>query len=389
MDKYKWLESNLKFAYLNYNNNNLNETLKCLDEIIYEIIKNDKLLNKDIFLKKTISDIFKAMILNYFYDEKEITENSIYFLLKNQENYKENIQKFCNNFRDNNLIDFIYNVENISEQTLKSAIEIIITNIEKININNMQEMSKYNNFITNSEHRRLKNDFLELVKLLWNIEEYNMWNLQENFSIAYVLDGLNGSEKYYDVYNQLLDYAKKKDYNEFAWKMANMILEIYKIDFKVDNLDIIYAEQKLVEYEKLYHSKKLYSFGFVNEKYIPNWFHQFFDNYIKNEKIKCEYVIRIYLIENYSMSKKRIDDTLNKLKSHFDILFEFYFYVKNGKFKEINPIIVETYSAKQLYNTKKLSVLGAYNYLIYLREKPESALNDLKKGLPNKDSSSK
>lgn len=51
-----------------------------------------------------------------------------------------------------------------------------------------------------------------------------------------------------------------------------------------------------------------------------------------------------------------------------------------------NGIIVEGYSAKSLKEKvgNKLSDLGVYNYLIYLRENPDEAKQNLDAGLPVK-----
>ena len=49
-----------------------------------------------------------------------------------------------------------------------------------------------------------------------------------------------------------------------------------------------------------------------------------------------------------------------------------------------NPIKVEGLTAQHLATNYPLSALGAYNYLIYLREMPEIALADLKAGLPTR-----
>lgn len=50
-----------------------------------------------------------------------------------------------------------------------------------------------------------------------------------------------------------------------------------------------------------------------------------------------------------------------------------------------NPIKVEGFTAQHLATNYPLSALGAYNYLIYLREMPEKALADLKAGLPTRE----
>ena len=147
------------------------------------------------------------------------------------------------------------------------------------------------------ETKSLSGDFLELIRLLWKVEEFNMWEQKEHSSIAYVLDIFYGSEKYHDIYNKLYICAKNKDYNEFSLEMAKATLEAYNIDPNVDKSDIIFAETKLTEQREMYVLKKLYVFGFVNDKYVPNWFYVLFDNYIKIEEFKRDDEIHTYLIK--------------------------------------------------------------------------------------------
>lgn len=94
--------------------------------------------------------------------------------------------------------------------------------------------------------------------------------------------------------------------------------------------------------------------------------------------------IRNYLLSDGGLSEKRADDSIAKLARHKDIYLEFVEYVAERKFPE-NGIIVSGYNAETLHDSFPLSPLGAYNYLIYLREMPGRALADLKAGLPNKD----
>ncbi len=91
------------------------------------------------------------------------------------------------------------------------------------------------------------------------------------------------------------------------------------------------------------------------------------------------------LKKDYGMNDKRAVQTIKKLLTHQDIYDEFVATSKTQKF--MNPSYAVTISgltAKQLYSDYSLSLLGAYNYLIYLRESPEEALADLKKGLPRR-----
>ena len=230
----------------------------------------------------------------------------------------------------------------------------------------------------------LKNDFLALIDVLWDIEQFNMWNPQVHSSIAYVMEHFYDSENYADTYEHWMLLARKNDYNEFAWEISKATLEAYRTDAKVEKSDVEYMEKAVAAQFKRYSSKQLCVFGLVSEKYIPDWFFGLFHSYLKVEESKRDIAIKTYLIENCDMSNQRAENALKKLSTHIDILLEFYFYVKNKRFKEFNPITVKKISAKQLVNSTYLSPVGAYNYLIYLRESPKEAMEDLKKGLPKK-----
>ena len=90
-------------------------------------------------------------------------------------------------------------------------------------------------------------------------------------------------------------------------------------------------------------------------------------------------LVRDHLKAYTTYSEERLDMIIEKLHTHGDVFFEFYFYVLYEEFEEY-PITVEGYTAQYLKENYKLTVLGAYNYLIYLRDKPEKALADLKSG---------
>lgn len=134
MNKIEEFERDLKVAYLNYENNDLQETLKYLDRMLETILKEDKSLENDPFWKTLTCDVFKAIVLNNFYNKIELTGNDLDFLLGNEEELKKNIKEFCHNFRNNELINFISHIENIAENPLKDVIKILMNNIGKMNI---------------------------------------------------------------------------------------------------------------------------------------------------------------------------------------------------------------------------------------------------------------
>jgi hypothetical protein len=96
------------------------------------------------------------------------------------------------------------------------------------------------------------------------------------------------------------------------------------------------------------------------------------------------YIIR-KLTDDGKMSTKRAVLAVQKLQTHQDIYHEYVSVVKNdGAVSSDKQIHVEGYTAQQLSQNYPLSLLGAYNYLIYLRESPKEALADLKNGLPRR-----
>lgn len=94
-----------------------------------------------------------------------------------------------------------------------------------------------------------------------------------------------------------------------------------------------------------------------------------------------------YLINIAKLTEKRALASYEKLNQHEDILNEFANCINEEQFNYCdNGIIVEGYSAKSLKEKvgNKLSDLGVYNYLIYLRENPDEAKQNLDVGLPVK-----
>lgn len=119
-------------------------------------------------------------------------------------------------------------------------------------------------------------------------------------------------------------------------------------------------------------------------KALDKWYADNYRN--KSEAVLRREQIRNYLLSDGGLSERRADMAISKLARHKDIYLEFSEYVAKKAFPE-EGISVAGYTAEVLNQNYPLSPLGAYNYLIYLREMPEEALADLKAGLPIKDSS--
>lgn len=94
-----------------------------------------------------------------------------------------------------------------------------------------------------------------------------------------------------------------------------------------------------------------------------------------------EYIIKKYLREKYFLNEYRSEQEYQGLHKYSDIEQEFVNYILDIK-NDNDFITVEGYTAKKLCEQYPLSILGAYNYLIYLRENKNEALINLENGLP-------
>lgn len=97
-------------------------------------------------------------------------------------------------------------------------------------------------------------------------------------------------------------------------------------------------------------------------------------NYYDNQGLCSIDTLRYSLIRDYLLTfdkynEDKIIEIIGNLKKYGDIFFEFYDYVLYEEFIE-DGLVVEGYSAKQLYEISKFNPLDAYTYLIYLRDNP-------------------
>ena len=95
----------------------------------------------------------------------------------------------------------------------------------------------------------------------------------------------------------------------------------------------------------------------------------------------------IELIKNkFKMNQKVTIQTLIEMEKQKDIFDEFMDCIREDSFvfPYVDAVSVEGFTAPYLHENYPLSEIGAYNYLIYLRNNPEQAKKDLKNGLPRK-----
>ncbi|MBN2928595.1 MAG: hypothetical protein ACLTS1_05445 [Coprococcus sp.] len=95
--------------------------------------------------------------------------------------------------------------------------------------------------------------------------------------------------------------------------------------------------------------------------------------------------IRKYMSREFSLKDERLERAIDKITCYRDICEESLYWINNQCFVDDSRCLkIEGFSAKKLYKTTYLQPIGAYNYLVYLRNNPQAALENLKSGLPRK-----
>lgn len=91
-----------------------------------------------------------------------------------------------------------------------------------------------------------------------------------------------------------------------------------------------------------------------------------------------------YLVGECGKSSTFAAGCIQKMKAHPDVMNAFAEWIELRDFSRIHAPVVMGISVTELHATGKLSPVGVFNYLIYLRNNPEEALDALKRGLPRK-----
>ena len=97
-------------------------------------------------------------------------------------------------------------------------------------------------------------------------------------------------------------------------------------------------------------------------------------------------MLQKYIQQKYGYSDKRARSILNQMILYDDIFEEFFNYARAGKFCKNDNTQTQVcgYTAETLHRDYNLSPLGAYNYLVYLKENHDNALINLEAGLSRK-----
>ncbi len=155
------LERDILGAYLNYENNDLKTAVKQLDMSANSLLKDDDTL--DPVWTNISKNVYMAVILNNFSKGIEFSLNDLGNMLNNQNIVYNDIIEFCNKFENNKEITFATSLKKISENPLKSAIQILKENIEKMNILSVTTLDTNIASAENKTEKITQYDTIEIV----------------------------------------------------------------------------------------------------------------------------------------------------------------------------------------------------------------------------------
>lgn len=220
MNRTEKCQENLKSAYINYCDDNLTDALIYLDGVVETILHDDS-LNNDPFWKTISSDILKAIILNNFYNQKEVSIDDIELILSSPEEIIKNVEEFCYNFKDNESITFISDIDNIKYKLASGVAKILNNNIKEMGVNDITDETPLIDIV---------NQFIDGI----------------DFMVFDKLDSFKSNNKQFDTYSVKLfqndwftyDFMlfAKKYYPRFAINFSDMANNVVTENFTNDDL---------------------------------------------------------------------------------------------------------------------------------------------------------
>ena len=237
------LERDILGAYLNYQNNDLKTTVKQLDMSANSLLKDDKTL--DPVWTNISKNVYIAVILNNFSKGIEFSLKDLENMLNNQNIVYSNIIEFCNKFENSEEISFATSLKKISANPLKSAIQILKENIEKMNILSVTTLD--NNNIASAENKTEKITQCDIIEIVdkkakatrtYDIKT-NVRNVVTKMDISYLQDGKEIQEERIVFAFDIVDISE-----EFITIKTNPMCEVKDGKIKLNRPETIFKLTK-------------------------------------------------------------------------------------------------------------------------------------------------
>ena len=186
-----------------------------------------------------------------------------------------------------------------------------------------------------------------------------------------------------EFFQELEKYGLKlEDFRLFVDEISH-IPDSYSI-VQEKNTWIIYHFDQRYNLREYFQDNEKETFDFFFSILIDNLYPDYLNHSISKDVVLTEKNhVYDYFHTNFQMTDWEFNQTWKNLIKNFRVLNEVKYYSLTGNFvPAADAYWAYGYTAEELFNNTKLNVIGAYNYLIYLCENPDEALDYLAKGLP-------
>lgn len=100
---------------------------------------------------------------------------------------------------------------------------------------------------------------------------------------------------------------------------------------------------------------------------------------------QSKHLLLSWIKQQYGYDDKKADEALAYLMQKEIVIFEFAYYVRYMKFvPDKFAFWIGGWTAEKIYQTMDQTVLGAFNYMVYLSRNKKEALENLEKNLPRR-----
>lgn len=226
------------------------------------------------------------------------------------------------------------------------------------------------------EQNEVITKFHALKDLFCRVKEYDMWNYNMHLSLAYLIDRASNSTDFKQYYENLTQLAKGGKFSQLAWEVSLGIKNLFDIEPTADQNEKANMLQQLVNCQYYYQRNELCFYCFVSDKFAPVWFAKDYKQYSSSDAARRKNGVVEYIVRETGLDLTEAFSHYNQLLKYPDILNEYFYYTKYKEFKSFYPITAgnNAYTAKQIYESSKMTVLDAYLMLIKFRIHPRMTL---------------
>ena len=231
----------------------------------------------------------------------------------------------------------------------------------------------------------LQSDFLDMIYVFNNIEEFSMYYFGYHTTLAYVMDKMYGTSDYEPTLQKWKKLAEFGDFSALAMSVMESAAKAIEADHNATDKQKKYTREWL-EIEKInyeYDPDDVSNYAIVDTALAPDWFQTLFDEYLKVEEAEKKRAIMRCCVTEEKMAKDDAREVYQNIADDIPLLNEFYFYAKNHRLKEYKPVSICGQSVKRIIERLECSPVSAFQYMTLMITSPFNTLTTIRERTKN------